>query len=196
VFLATRVRDPDVDDWNKLERLLKYINGTPQLGIILRASPTNTVTAFIDASYGVHADAKSQTGVSISLGEGPFFAKCSKQKVVSKSSTEAELIGLSDSMSQVIWSRDFLSSQGYEVPPATVYQDNKSTIVMANKGRSTSDRTRHINIRYFWVKDRIDAGEARLEYLPTDEMVSDILTKPLQGAKFLQLRALLLNWHM
>jgi hypothetical protein len=194
-FLATRVQNPDIDDWNKLERLVKYINGTAKLGIVLTAASPTAITAFVDASYGVHDDAKSQTGLSISLGEGPFFAKCSKQKVVSKSSTEAELIGLSDSVSQVIWSREFLKAQGYDVPPAKVFQDNKSTIILANKGRSTSDRTRHINIRYFWVKDRIDTGDVVLEHLPTDDMVSDILTKPLQGSKFQELRAKLLNWR-
>ena len=65
---------------------------------------------------------------------------------------------------------------------------------MAEKGRSTSDRTRHINVRYFWIKDRIDTGELELKYLATKDMIADILTKPLQGELFRKLRALLLNW--
>lgn len=82
------------------------------------------------------------------------------------------------------------------MPPAVVYQDNKSTINLATKGKSTSDRTRHVNIRYFWIKDRIASGEAIIEHLPTNDMVSDILTKPLQGKKFLELREKLLNWAL
>jgi hypothetical protein len=118
-----------------------------------------------------------------------------KQKLVSKSSTEAELIGLSDSLTQGIWTRDFLIFQGYTMAPATVYQDNMSTIALAEKGRSTSDRTRHISIRYFFVKDRIDSGEVRIEYMPTASMLADVLTKPLQGELFRAMRKQLLNWE-
>ena len=126
------------------------------MGIALSADNDLSVLAYVDASYGVHWDAKSQTGLNISLGKGPIFAKSTKQKLVSKSSTEAELIGLSDSFSQAIWTREFLIEQGYDISPATVFQDNKSTIVMAEKGRSTSERTRHIHIRFYFIKDRID----------------------------------------
>jgi hypothetical protein len=79
--------------------------------------------------------------------------------------------------------------------PATLYQDNTSAMKLAEKGMSTSERTRHVNIRYFFVKDRIDSGEIKLEYKPTKMMIADILTKPLQGEHFRRLRAELLNWY-
>ena len=194
-FLASRVHAPTEDDWNKLDRLLRYLNSTKSMGIALSADHDLSVLAYVDASYGVHWDAKSQTGLSISLGKGPIFAKSTKQKLVSKSSTEAELIGLSDSFSQAIWTREFLIEQGYDISPATVFQDNKSTIVMAEKGRSTSERTRHIHIRFYFIKDRIDNKELKIEYLPTKLMIADILTKPLQGELFQKLRKELLNWE-
>jgi len=194
-FLTTRVAAPTEQDWNKLERLLKYIRSTASFGIVLEASKNLAVLAWIDASYGVHPDGKSHSGLVISLGRGAVMVKSVKQKIVSKSSTESELIGLSDHSTPAIWTRDFLTYQGYEMDPATVYQDNKSTICMAEKGRSTSDRTRHIAIRYFWVKDRIAAREMKVEYLPTANMLADILTKPLQGELFRALRKELLNWE-
>ena len=197
VFLAKRVQSPTEDDWQKLERVLKYLNGSREFGIILSAKPGMIEEeAYIDAAYGVHADAKSHTGTVITLGQGPIFVKSSGQKLVSKSSTEAELIAMSDSLSNVIWLRQFLQYQGYNMGPAIVYQDNKSTMALANKGRSTSERTRHINIRHFFVKDRIDSGDIVIQYKPTGEMIADILTKPLQGALFRRLRALLLNWNL
>ena len=64
---------------------------------------------------------------------------------------------------------------------------------MAEKGRSTSDKTRHINIRYFFVKHYMDSDELKIEYLPTEEMVADVLTKPLQGDLFRRMRNKLLN---
>ena len=141
----------------------------------------------------VHSDAKSHTGTVVSMGKGPIMAKSTKQKIVTKSSTEAELVGMSDSVSLVIWCRNFLESQGYKVPPAKVFQDNLSTIAMVRSGKPTSDRTRHVSIRYFFVHDREVNGEVQLEYKPTKEMIADILTKPLQGELFTRLRDQLLN---
>ena len=68
-----------------------------------------------------------------------------------------------------------------------------NTIALAEKGRSTSDRTRHINIRYFFIKDKINSNELRIEYLPTEDMKADVWTKPLQGELFKRLRNKLLN---
>ena len=194
-FLSTRVQAPTDQDWSKLMRMLKYINGTKDMGICLEAESGIVVLAYVDASFGVHADYKSHTGGVISLCKGPVYVKSAKQKLMSKSSTEAELIGVSDMLPQVIWTRDFLVEQGYSCGPARLFQDNKSTIVLANKGLSTSEKTRHIAIRYYFVKDRIDSGEVIVEYMPTQEMIADVMTKPLQGALFRRLRSELMNWE-
>jgi hypothetical protein len=77
--------------------------------------------------------------------------------------------------------------------PTKIYQDNMSTIALADKGRSTSSRTRHIAIRYFFVKDKVDQGEVEIEYLCTEDMRADILTKPLQGELFRKMRAALMG---
>ena len=193
-FLTTRVQSPDEDDWSKLQRVMKYLNGSKDLGVVLRARESSQLNAYIDASYGVHVDGKSQSGMFITMGAGPLLVKSVKQKIVTKSSTEAELVALSDLCSIVIWTRDFLEAQGELTPPATVFQDNQSTIALADKGHSTSDRTKHVKIRYFWIKDKVGSGEIKISYLPTEEMIADILTKPLQGEKFRTLRTMLLNW--
>lgn len=196
-YLSTRVTKASEDDWKRLDRLLKYLNYDPTSGITLKPGDGDiTIRAYADASYGIHEDGKSHSGLCIALGEGPVFVRSSKQRIVSKSSTEAELISLSDGCSQVIWSRDFLIGQGYDISAATIYQDNKSTIAMIENGKSTSDRTRHINVRYYFIKDRIDSGEIKLEYIPTEEMAADTLTKPLVGTKFKELKAKLLNWYI
>ena len=86
-----------------------------------------------------------------------------------------------------------MSDQGYKMEPATIYQDNKSTIQLINNGRSNSEKTRHVNIRYFFLTDRIKTNEIKIEYKSTKEMLADILTKPLQGEQFRALRNQLLN---
>jgi hypothetical protein len=194
-FLTTRVQEPTLEDLGKLTRTLKYINGTRPLGLNLRHDPSATVHAYVDASYGVHDDYRSHTGMVIALGAGIIDARSTKQKLNTKSSTEAELVALSDMCSKVIWHRDFLIAQGYSPPPARVYQDNQSTMSLISNGKSHSDRTRHIAIRYFWVRDRVNNKEIEVVYCPTEQMVADILTKPIVGEKFIYLRNMLLNWE-
>ena len=187
-FLSKRTRMPTEHDLTKLERVLRYLNGTSDLGLTLCPKRDLSILSSIDASYAVHNDMKSQTGVTITLGTGITYAKSTTQQLNAKSSTEAELIALTDASGHVIWVRDCLIGQGYNIGPATIFQDNMSTMALIKKGYSTSNNTRHINIRYFFIKDRVDSQELIIEYLPTEEMIADFFTKPLQGEMFKKLR--------
>jgi hypothetical protein len=171
-FLTTRVTRPTIEDQKKLIRVLQYLNGSKDLTLQVSGGDGMFITSFIDSSFGVHPDGKGHTGTIITVGTGAVYCKSGKQKLVAKSSTEAELIGLSDSLSQVLWTRNFLMSQGHLMQPATIAQDNKSTIALAEKGRSTSGRTRHVSIRYFFVKDRIDSREIEIKYVPSESMIA------------------------
>jgi hypothetical protein len=195
-FLTTRVAVCDIDDLAKLRRLLGYLRFTRDRGIILRIGDEMVVRAYIDAAYGVHQDSgKSHTGCSIVLGEaGPLFAKSSKQKIVTKSSTEAELVGLSDTASQAIHLRNFIIAQGYETGPAVIYQDNMSCMALIKRGGPGSERSRHINIRHFWLSEKVAQEEVIIQHLGTADMFANILTKPVQGAQFDREREGLTNW--
>ena len=120
---------------------------------MLRIGSNMEVKTYIDAAYGVHTSSgKSHTGCAVVLGEGgPVYNKSTKQKIVTKSSTEAELVALSDSVSQSIHMRNFLIAQGYAMGPVSVYQDNMSCMAIVKKGGPCLERSRHINIRYFWL---------------------------------------------
>ena len=192
-FLTTRVQLVTEQDWNKLERIIQYLNGTKDLALYLNANDGIIVNSFIDASFACHPDGKSHTGEMITLGGGAVISKSSKQKLVTRSSTEAELVGLADGIPTVLWTKNFLEEQGFKVEAATVHQDNKSTIVLAEKGKSTTNRTRHINIRYFFVKDRIESNDIKIVYTRTEDMVADFFSKPLQGSLFEKFRDIILN---
>jgi hypothetical protein len=120
--------------------------------------------------------------------------KSTKQKLVTKSSTEAELVALSDYASQAIWLRNFIIAQGYDVGPVILHQDNMSCMALVKRGGPASERSRHIDIRHFWVKEKVDGKDAIVKHLPTDKMFVNVMTKPVQGQQFIRERNALTNW--
>lgn len=149
-FLCTRVSKSDEDDWIKLRRVIAFIQCTIEDVRIIGASDLNKIFTWIDSAYAVNPDMRSQTGGAISMGIGLIHAKCSKQKLNVKSSTEAELVGTSEYIPYLLWLLLFMSSQGYEIKDNVLYQDNQSTMLMLKNGRnSCTGNSRHIDIRYF-----------------------------------------------
>lgn len=119
-FLATRVNRCTTDDLTKLQRLMRYVCGTKERGVVFSPGKSGIeVSVLIDAAYGVHPDGKSHTGSCIVIGDlGAVHCKSSKQQIVMKSSTEAELVALSDSANQALHIRNFLLAQGHPCCPA------------------------------------------------------------------------------
>lgn len=193
-FLTTRVKNPDVDDIKKLGRVMAYLRNTPDLVLALEAHDMTVIKWWVDGSYAVHPDMRSHTGGTMSLGKGSVYSTSIRQKLTTKSSTEAELVGVADVMPQILWTRYFLEAQGYNTKASMLYQDNMSAILLEKNGRASSGkRTRHLNIRYFFVTDRVKTKEIAIDHCPTGEMRGDFFTKPLQGALFRKFRSEILN---
>jgi hypothetical protein len=115
---------------------------------------------------------------------------------MSRSSFESELNSLHEVIPQVMGTRRFMVAQGYFVGAIKVWQDNMSTIAFVKKGKSTSHRTKHIAVRYFFIKEKIDEGEIDVEYTPTLQMLADMFTKPLQGELFRVMRTKVLGCYV
>ena len=136
---------------------------------------------------------RSHSGVCVTLGTGMTHCMSTMQKSNATSSCHSELIALAKGLNQSLWMSSFIEAQGYLRHPVTVYQDNQSTIKLVQNGRSNSELTRHIAIGYFWVHDLIKCGMIILQYCPTEDMIADFFTKPLQGSLFLKLRNLIMG---
>jgi hypothetical protein len=116
-----------------------------------------TIKRYIDSVFAVHPDNKSHTGATLLMGNGVVASQSTKQKVNSRISTEAELIGVDDMISKVLWTKQFVEAQGYTVKANIVCRDNQSAMKIEQNGKSSSGkRTRHFNIRYFYVTDLIE----------------------------------------
>jgi hypothetical protein len=143
--------------------------------LTLEANSMTVIKWWIDALYAVHPDMRSHTGGgTMMMGKGSAYSSSIRQKLNTRSSTEAELVGVNDMMSMVLWTRHFLEAQGYDVIDNVIYQDNESAILLEKNGqRSSTKRTRHLEIRYFFVTDNVKRGRSQIEYCPTGDMVAD-----------------------
>ena len=150
--------------------------------------------SFVDVSFAVHGDMKSRTGEAITFGRGVIMTKSTKQKLNKKSTTESEVVGASDYMPDAIWLLRFLEGQGYKAKKCILMQDNESAIKLIKYGeQSGGRRTRHIDIMYFFVGDRLEGEGMEVMYCPTESMLADYFTKPLQGALFRKLRRVIMG---
>jgi hypothetical protein len=193
-FLCTRLRKPDLDDYKKLARVMKYLQGTVDLPLILSSDGSGMLAWWVDASYAVHPDMKGHTGGVLSMGQGAVYSTSTRQKLVTRSSTESELVGIHDVMPDILWTKHFLEAQGFPVTENVLHQDNQSCILLAKNGRqSSSKRTKHLHLRYFFVKDKVDSGDIVIRYCPTENMRADFFTKPLQGSPFRVHRDFIMN---
>ena len=193
-FLTTRVKGPDIDDWRKLRHVIEYLRVTRDLPLILGADGSGVLSWYVDASFAVHPDMRGHTGGAMTMGRGFPLDKSTKHKLNTRSSTESEIVAVDDLIPQILWARLFMRAQGIEVKDNILYQDNKSAMLLETNGcTSSSKRTKHINIRYYYVADRVAKGDLRVVWCPTEKMIADFLTKPLQGKAFVEFRNLLMG---
>ncbi len=177
-----------------LGHLIEYLRATTEMPLILGADRSGVLNWHVDASFAVHPNMRGHTGAGLTLGRGNPIVCSTKQKMNTRSSTESELVGVDDMMPSILWTREFLKAQGYGVSDNVVFQDNKSTMLLERNGKaSSSKRTKHINVRYFFITERIAKGQVRVEWSPTKEMVADFMTKPLQGSAFKRFRDLIMG---
>ncbi len=127
-------------------------------------------------------------------GMGMLITGSSKQKLNMRSLTEMELVTADDFMPQILWTNLFLEVQDYKTLDTILYQDNQSTILLEKNGMQSSSKwTKHLNCCYYFITNRISAGDLSIKYCPTGEMVGDFFMKPLQGKLFLKFRHLIMN---
>jgi hypothetical protein len=123
-----------------LVRVVKYLDTTVDMPLVLAADDSGQICWWIDASFMVHEDMKGHTGSTMSMGKGSIYSTLAKQKLVTRSSMEAEIVGVHDVLLQLVWTGHFLMEQGFHVKETTLYQDNTSSILIEKNGRSSCSK--------------------------------------------------------
>jgi len=177
-FLFTRVKSPTEEDLKKLMQVLGYLKQTKDYTIALKPTKMAQVEAYIDASYDIHEDGKSHTGLIVMIGGVAVFNALRKQKCVCKCPTKAELVALSDNLGFVELFQELLGFvTNSKIGASVIFQDNTSVISMVTSGGGIT-RTKHMRARMFLVLEAVQELRVKIKYVPTALMIADGLTKP------------------
>lgn len=181
--LARFCSDPGEEHWHLAKRVLRYLKGTKTYGIRYEKSKQK-LNAYTDSDWaGDIEDRRSQSGSVIVLAGGAISWKSKKQPTVSLSTMEAEYIALSE-VSKEYLKRLLSHMQFYNLieNPVRVFCDSQSAIELA-KNAVFHKRSKHIDIKYHFTRELVEKNEIKIDYLRTDSMLADILTKALSKVK-------------
>ena len=164
--------------------ILRYLNGTRSLQIVYRGASRSGLIGYSDSDWAENKDDRhSTTGYVHFMADAAVSWVSRRQKTVALSSTEAEYMALSDSSRQVAWLRMFQRELGFDTShPTPMCADNNGSIFLAINP-AHDRRTKHVDIRYHYIREFLEAGHAKLYYVNTNEQIADILTKPLTFEK-------------
>lgn len=187
-ILGRKVSCPSQADWVEAKRILRYLKYTidHELTLGINAEP---LTVYVDADWAGDAeDRKSTSGFLFQLGGGTIYWSSKKQTCVTLSSTEAEYIALAECCQEVKWIMRIL--EDFAVPvdlPVTIFEDNQSCIKQLSSS-TVNRRSKHVETKNHFVREMQTNGEIQAIYCPTEEMIADMLTKPLQAIKLEKFR--------
>jgi hypothetical protein len=184
-FLSGRVAKPTDEDQAKLVRILSFLAATRDQKVFLKRGVELDFHCYTDASFACHCDGTSRTGILMFIAGAAVLGWTTKQSLVTLSSTEAEIVGLSDGTKYVLWSREWFKHAGQDMTqPTVIFQDNQACLTLMAGDGVPRHRTRHLHVRYFFARDRVVKGDIVLEYKCTLDMIADLLTKGVTGKLF------------
>ena len=198
-FLATRVCEATQTDIEDGLHIVKYLKGTPKLGLTFTNNVEPVLEAFMDASHLTHIkDSKGHSGLCYRLGTSKsacFDFSSKKQSLVTRSSTESEIYCVDKGCHDIEWLRQLMKFlRCPQRDPTVIWEDNAGCIFLSKSESKYSNKSKHIQWRYYYAIQAINEGTAMPRYLRTDDMIADILTKFISSPKqFFYLRSLLMN---
>jgi hypothetical protein len=191
-FVATSLsqfsRNPSKAHWEGFRHVLKYLKGTKDLGITYHKKTTGeapNISCFADADWGSNpVDRKSFSGFLVLVNDQIVSWCTRKQASVATSTVEAEMVAMSEAVKECTWTRNFLIELGLltHTSGSKLLVDNQGAIHLASN-HYTSNKSKHIDLKVFHVRDKVDDKEILLEYVPTKDNLADSLTKVIPGVR-------------
>ena len=191
--LAKAMSAPTKRHWGMLKAALRYLAGTRALGLVYSTHGNSQCLGYVDSDYAGDRDKrKSRTGFVYVLGGAAISWQSKLQPLVATSTAEAEYIAAFTAGKEGVWLRRVLCEflPDHSKQPLTLRCDNQAALAMA--GNTTdSNRTKHMDVRFHWLREAIGSGALSMEYVPTQDNAADMFTKPLDATKFKRCRELI-----
>jgi hypothetical protein len=187
IKLARFATNPSLVHISAIKKVLRYLKGTKDLGIIYSNKDISSkyLSGYYNADYaGDIESAKSTSGYIFYIANGPFSWKSKLQSIIAQSTTKAEYIAINAALKEAIYIKGLLEELGsYSQDKLPLYTDNNGALLLANNP-VFHERTKHIAVRYHYIRDLINKGIIELIYIPSGKQKADGLTKPLSKIKF------------
>ena len=182
--------NPSQEHWKAVKRVLRYIKGTLDYGLLYQSSQNGNVQlkGYVDADWGGAETRKSISGYLFSLGNNLVSWASKRQATTALSTTEAEYVAASSAGQEAVWLRLLLQSLGFEQKKATVIQEDNQGCIALSKNPKFHARTKHIDIKHHYIRDLVTTNQIDLSYCASHKMVADVLTKPLPKEQFERFR--------
>jgi hypothetical protein len=165
-----------------VKRIFRYLKGTRELWLSY-GEVTKELVGYADADGSTNEDRKAISGYAFMINGGAVSWSAKRQEIISLSTTESEYIAATYAAKEALWLRQLiLQIFGVSLNPTTLFSDNQSAIALT-KEHQYHARTKHIDVRYHFIRWIVEDGKLRLIYCPTEEMTADILTKALVSTK-------------
>jgi hypothetical protein len=184
------MHDPRLPHLSYVKKILRYLKGTLDHGLLLNSSSPTSLTVYSDADWAGCPDTRRSTsGFCVYLGDNLVSWSSKRQVTVSRSSAEAEYRAVAHAVAEAVWIRQLLVELQRPVEHATiVYCDNISAVYMASNPVQHR-RTKHIEIDIHFVREKVALGEVRVLHVPTSAQFADIFTKGLHPTSFVDIRS-------
>ena len=180
--LARFSKNPGMTHWKAVKHLFRYLKGTLDLKLTYGPDPQTSelFITYSDADHAGNSDNERSTGgYVVKMGTEAISWSSKLQGIVALSTTEAEYVASTSAGQEILWLCHLLSELGYTCStPSTLFVDNRSALSVA-KNPEHHGRMKHLDLRYYWLRDEVDKGVINVIHLRTDEMPADILTKAL-----------------
>ena len=180
---------PTTEHWSLVKRILRYVKGTVDVGLLFKCHSNSSLAVYADSDYaGDLSDRKSTSGYVLLKNGAAISWKSKKQSVVAQSTAEAEYVALFFAVQETIWIRRMLHDLHEELSgPTVVYEDNQAAIKIV-QNPVDHPKTKHIATKFHFTRQHVEDGVVKLTYCPTEKMLADIFTKPLARDRFEMLR--------
>ena len=203
-FLSSFMAKPTEGAWTSLLNVIGYLRANPSMeityvkrgnfGLGSNYADLNQIELFVDASWCLDGHARRQSGMVLKLHGNTILFRTTKQKIVTKSSTESEIVAVDEFLPYALWLLELCMELDMDIPrPIIIHQDNQSGVRIMEDGHGNFKRTKHFFNKYCWIKQYVDDGTVKFHYLCTNKMIADIFTKQIVGHMFFLLLYFIIN---